>query len=205
MTSQGGLAAATVTRERLPRWFAALATVYFGFLAVFVPLKQFPIWVKHAPGSAVYAYLVIVAVAVILGCYRGSRLALYLDWNGVTVRNYFRTYRIGWSEVKCFADGNAGLQTSRGFAWALSVMSNHDRRPVVAVATTRYSGARPETLAAIREHAELLGIAVDLTGVARRLRPRRRNFVGDMLLWMGIILSVYYLLGAAGVNTAGGA
>jgi hypothetical protein len=79
----------------------------------------------------------------------------------------------------------------------------HDRRPVVAGATTRYSGVRPETLTAIREHAELHGIAADLTGVAKKLRPRRRNFVGDILLWMGITLSVFYLLAALGVNTAG--
>jgi hypothetical protein len=79
----------------------------------------------------------------------------------------------------------------------------HDRRPVVASATTRYSGARPETLTAIRQHAELHGIAANLTGADTKLRPRRRNFVGDILLWTVISFSVFYLLAAIGVNTAG--
>jgi hypothetical protein len=200
MADQDGPAVAAVARERVPRWFASLATVYFGFLAIFIPLKQFPSWVRHQPGSAVHAYLIIIAAVLILGCYRGSRMALRLDQNGVTVHNYFRTYRIRWSEVKSFVDGDAALQLNDvGSAWALGVMT-HARRPVVASATARYSGARPGTLAAIREHAELHGIATELTGVAKKLRPRRRNFVGDMLLWMGIMLSFFYLLAALGVN-----
>jgi Bacterial PH domain len=181
--------------ERLPRWFAVLTTVYFGFLAVFVPFKQFSSWVKHVPASAVDVYLVIVAAALILGCFRGWRMGLHLDGNGVTVRNYFRTYHIGWPEVKCLADGNAGLQLGGNgqFAWALSVMT-HDGRPVVASATTRYSGQRSETLTAIGQHAELHGIAADLAGVAQKLRPRRRNFVGDLLVWTGILLAAWYPL-----------
>jgi hypothetical protein len=193
MAIQGGLAAATVAGGRLPRWFAALVTIYFGFLAIFVPLREFPVWVKNAPRSAADVYLVIVATALILGCYRGWRLALHFDVSGVTVRNYFRTYRIGWSEVSCFADGNAGLATSQGFAWALSVVTR-ERRPVVASATARYHGARPDTLTAIRHHAELHGIAADL--------PRRRNFVGDILVWLGITAALFYALGL--LDAAGG-
>ncbi len=193
MVSQAGSAAAAVIGERLPRRFATLVTIYFGFLAVFVPLKQLPSWVKHAPGPAVDVYLAIVAVALILGCYRGWRLALHLDRDGVTVRNYFRTYHIGWSEVKCFADGNAGLWVTGSSAWALCVVT-HDGRPVVASAATRYSRARPDTLTAIKQSAEHHGIPADLAGEAQKLRPRRRNFAGDLLLWLGIILAAWYPL-----------
>jgi hypothetical protein len=195
-----GLAAATVAGGRLPRWFATLVTIYFGFLAVFVPLREFPVWVKNAPRSAADVYLVIVATALILGCYRGWRLALRFDASGVTVRNYFRTYRIGWSDVNCFADGNAGLATSQGFAWTLSIVTR-ERRPVIASATARYHGARPETLTAVRHRAELHGIAADLAGVAKKVRPRRRNFAGDILVWLGITAALFYalsLLDAAG-------
>lgn len=199
MLSQDGPTAGTVAGARFSRWSATLITLYFGFLALLVPLKQFPSWVKHAPVPTVDVYLVIVAVALVLGCSRSWRLALLLDGNSVIVRNYFRTYRIGWTEVKCFADGNAGLQTSGGFAWALSVVT-HDGRPVVASATTRYGRARPETLTAIRQRAELHGILANLAGIAQKVRPRRRNFMGDILLWLGIPLTVFYSLSLLGIH-----
>jgi hypothetical protein len=138
-------------------------------------------------------YLVIVAVALIWGCYRGWRLTLRLDGQGVMIRNYFRTYHIGWSELSSLADGNAGLAIQGNFAWALTAITRN-RRPVVGSATTRYSGARPETLAVVRQAAELYGVAADVSGVARKLRPRRRNFLGDILLWLGIGLALFYPL-----------
>jgi hypothetical protein len=54
---------------------------------------------------AVTAYLVIAAVVSIWGCFRSWRTALRFDGQGVMVRNAVRTYRIGWHEVRCFADG----------------------------------------------------------------------------------------------------
>jgi hypothetical protein len=63
-----------------------------------------PTWVRsHTP--AVTAYLVIAAVVSIWGCFRSWRTALRFDGQGVMVRNAVRTYRIGWHEVRCFADG----------------------------------------------------------------------------------------------------
>jgi hypothetical protein len=199
MTIHDGVAAATVISERLPRVFSAVVTLYAAFVAVFVPMKQFPTGMRNAPRSAIDVYVVIVAVALIWGCYRGWRLALRLDGQGVTVRNYFRTYHIGWSELSNLADGNAGLAIQGNFAWALTAVTR-GRRPVVGSATTRYSGARPETLAVVRQHAELHGVAADVTGVARKLRPRRRHFLGDIFLWLGIVLAFFYpisLLSAA--------
>jgi hypothetical protein len=188
MTIDDGLTTATVVGERLPRLFAPVVTVYFGFLAVFVPLRY---GVKHEPRSAMDIYLAAVVVALILGCYRGWRQALIVDGTGLTVRNFFRTYRIGWSQVRTFADGNAGLAIGGSYAWALAVVTD-DLRPVVVSATTRYSGARAETLTVIRQHAELHGIAADVAGEARKLRPRRRNFVGDLIVWLVIFAAVWY-------------
>ena len=54
---------------------------------------------------AVIAYLILVAAVLIVGCLRSWRMGLSMDNHGVTIRNYFRTYRAGWGEVSRFADG----------------------------------------------------------------------------------------------------
>ena len=69
---------------------------------------------------------VIVIAALMGGWSRSSRIGLRIDANGLTIRNFFRTHRIGWREVARFADGSV-LSAGRGkdaFAayWALRVV-----------------------------------------------------------------------------------
>ena len=70
-------------------------------------LQDGPQWVRHVPRLAVIAYLVVVATALVWGCVRGWRIALCIDQDRVTVRNFFRTHRVSLTEVDCFADGSA--------------------------------------------------------------------------------------------------
>ena len=68
-----------------------------------------PHWVRHAPRPAVVTYLVILTALLIWGCVRGWRIGLRADHDGVTVRNFFRTYRFSLrpsaeSKVACAAD-----------------------------------------------------------------------------------------------------
>jgi hypothetical protein len=120
------------------------------------------------PGFA--AYLVIVVAAVIWGCFRSWRMELRMDNRGVTVRNYFRTYRIGWPEVSCFTDG-AVYAGAAGRQWALSVVRRNGR-VVTACCTScgtwRSGPPRDETLTAIWQGAERHGIpASAVTGHAK--------------------------------------
>jgi hypothetical protein len=113
------------------------------------------------------AYLVVIAAAVIWGCSRSWRMELRIDNRGVTVRNYFRTCRIGWPEVSSFADGavNAG---GAGRQWALKVIRRNGSA-VTACGTgleTFKGPPRGETLTAIRQCAERYGIPADVTGNA---------------------------------------
>jgi uncharacterized protein DUF2510/putative regulator of septum formation len=81
------------------------------------------------------------------------------------VRNYFRTYRIGWPEVRCLADGSVhGGQAGR--LWALGIVLR-DGRVVTASGTANGKrDARPETLTAIRQAAERYAVPAELTGTA---------------------------------------
>src|SRR5271156_1099815 len=104
MVDTGGRGLTTGVAERYPRWTAIFLTLFAGVMVVLLPLEKFPDRVKHDPVPAVAAYLILATIAVIVGCFRGWRMGLLIDQHGVTVRNYFRSYRFGWSEVKCFTD-----------------------------------------------------------------------------------------------------
>jgi hypothetical protein len=157
-----------------------------------------PLWVTIAAG-------VIVVAAAIGGCFRGSRVGLRIDASGVTIRNFFRTHRIGWSEVDRFADGTV-LSAGRGHYdlydayWALRVVLRDEhqtaaggpgrspvrqgRRRAVTARGTLGEFAHPETLTAIKRAADRYGIPAELTGNPRlrdgfwtRLRDRRERRV----------------------------
>jgi len=143
---------------------------------------------------------VILVAAAIGGCFRGWRIGLRIDASGVTIRNFFRTHRIGWREVDRFADG-AVLSLGGGndlyeAYWVLRVAlrderqtaagglgrspGRHGRRRAVTARGTLGEFAHPETLAAIKRAAERYGIPAELTGNPRlrdgfwtRLRDRR--------------------------------
>jgi hypothetical protein len=137
-----------------------------------------PLWIQHPAPWAVATYLVVVAAALIWGCFRGWRIGLGVDEDGVAVRNFFRTHRFGWPEVSCFADGSA-LGGESEHWWALSVVLRNGRA-VTARGTTRSGSPSPKTLAAIRQAAERYQIPAELTGTAmRRGSPRRHGLYAD--------------------------
>lgn len=109
------------------------------------------------------AAFVAGAAVLIWGWSRAWRMGLRLDDHGVTVRNFFRTYRISWAELRCFADGWVSLGES-GRLWALQAV-RRDGRVITAKGTSRGKGtARPETLAAIQQAAERYAVPAVLTG-----------------------------------------
>jgi hypothetical protein len=144
---------------------------------------------------------VIVVAAALIGGFRGSRIGLRIDASGVTIRNFFRTHRIGWREVDRFTDGTV-LSLGRGndlyeSFWVLRVVLRDERqtaagepgrspgrhgrrRAVTARGTLAEEFAHPETLTAIRRAAQRYGVPAELTGNPQlrdgfwtRLRDRR--------------------------------
>jgi hypothetical protein len=79
------------------------------------------------------------------------------DDRGIMVRNYFRTYRIGWAEVSRFTDcwGQWG--------WDLGV-ALHNGRNVMAWGAT----PRSKALIAVGQAAQRYDIPADLTGTIER-------------------------------------
>jgi hypothetical protein len=61
----------------------------------------------NAPVTHAWVAAGVILVATLIGgCFRGWRIELRIDASGVTIRNFFRTHRIGWHEVARFADGS---------------------------------------------------------------------------------------------------
>jgi len=168
MTSRNRPGVTTVVARPGHRRFVIIITALFGVCAL-APLagkhlltKQSPKWapqlIPHVPRAVGTADLAIVAVALIWSCFRSWRMGLYMDYQGVTVRNYFWTYRFRWPEVAGIVDGSV----LGGWYWALRVLVRGGQA-VTASGTARYK-ARPQELTAIREAAESHGISADLRG-----------------------------------------
>jgi hypothetical protein len=157
MTSTDVSGVTTNVAERTARWTAIADTILFGALAVSGPLSKYPNWAMHM--AAVIAYLILVAAVLIVCRLRSWRM----DNHGVTIRNYFRTYRAGWDEVSRFADGavNTGADGRR---WALRVILQ-DGRAITACGTWRYRPARNETLSAVQQGAGRYGVPADVHGI----------------------------------------
>jgi hypothetical protein len=95
---------------------------------------------------------------------------LRLDDDGITVRNFAQTYRIGWHEVRRFKDGWEPGRRGRHW-WALCIVL-HDERVIIADGTSSLkTAACPETLAAIRQAAERHGVPAELTGMPPAAEP----------------------------------
>jgi hypothetical protein len=92
---------------------------------------------------------------------------LRFDDQGVTVRNWFRTYQIGWAEVRRFTDGALADGGDDQRIWALYVML-HRGRTVMARAAARRLDASSETLVSIGQAAQRYNIPADLTGTIER-------------------------------------
>ena len=167
MISGGETSEATIVAARYPRWIALVGTAVYGALAILGPLNKYPSLPKHVPVIVIYLVSIVLATALVWGFSRSWRMGLRMDDRGVTVRNYFRTYRIGWPEVNSFADGAVNGGAS-GRQWALKV--NRRNGPAVTACGTcleTWKGPpRDETLTAIRQSAERHGIPADVTGNA---------------------------------------
>jgi hypothetical protein len=81
---------------------------------------------------------------------------LRLDDTGITYRNFLRTHRIGWDQVRWFRDGEADAR------WRLRMVLR-DGHAIEFAASARWEG-RPEALAAIRQAAARHAVPVVLTG-----------------------------------------
>jgi DivIVA domain-containing protein len=130
-----------------------------------------PQWARHAASLA--SYLAVVASIAALLLYRGWRTGVRFDGDGLTIRYFFGTRRIGWHEVSRFADGRtAGMGEGAGRVWALEVVLRDGR--VVTVKATARDGrsAAPKVLTAVLQAAELYGIPAALTGVRSNRRSR---------------------------------
>lgn len=162
---------ATMTAPGSVRVFWIFATLVAGFFPISA-VTATP-WFRHGPVPAV-ASVALLAVAVIWGCSRARRIRLDMDDHGLTVRNYFWTYRFNWTEVRCFTNGSVYLGDQER-PWPLRVVLR-DGRAVTAVATADAAGSNAK-MTAIRRAAKNHGIPADLGGVdlAPPVRaPRRR-------------------------------
>jgi hypothetical protein len=117
---------AIMIAERYPRWSAVIFTPLVALLPGLLFMQNSQTLLPRGHVSAAVAYLVIAAAVSIWGCSRGWPIGLRLGDDGITVRNYRHTYRIGWPEVRCFADGsvNGG---SDGRLWALGIVLRDGR------------------------------------------------------------------------------
>ena len=162
---------AVIVAERYRRWSAVIFTPVAAGVSALLITQRFQSLPPHGRVLATVACLAVAAAVSVWGCTRGWRIGLRLGDDGVTVRNYFRTYRISWPEVRCFADGSVSGGES-GRLWALDVVLR-DGRTVTASGTARSAqDARPQTLAAIRQAAARYGIQAELTGTASKRGSR---------------------------------
>ena len=80
-------------------------------------LVNAPAWVRHGDTAAVVAYAVAVVIALASACARAWRMQLRIDEDGVTIRNFYRMHRIGWSEIGQFEDGSRWLGWEASEVW----------------------------------------------------------------------------------------
>jgi hypothetical protein len=175
-------AAATTIRSWTDRIRAAALSLMLVFLAgttLLVAGLDSLGWAKHALVPAVAAYLAVAGLVVTWRiCLSGVRF----DDQGITVRNFFRTYRLSWPEVSEFTDGAASLGEET--LWALKIMLR-DGRTVTAAGTMRMERKRKgdfrrqsAVMTAIEQVAARYQIPVRLTGVPNRAKSQRRSRPG---------------------------
>lgn len=173
LRDQSGLGSVVRIAERGPRWTAMMLSVFVAVLLVaFAQGYRMPMPVM------IGAYL-LVAVLGVWAVVRGWRIALLAGPDLLTVRNHFRTYRLGWHDVAEFSDGRMSGGEA-GTMWALRILRN-DGRAVTSQATARVRRARPSTAETIVEIARQHGIAESLTGRPARRKPQPPRSATDVL------------------------
>jgi hypothetical protein len=120
---------------------------------------------RHAPAATV---LLAGTAALIWGLSHAWRMGVLFGEQGVTVRNFFRSYEFGWDQVRCFADGLVVKEGNPGsgnrYFWALKIVM-HDGRGIIPRGTvTRHASRR--TVTVIRQAGERYAIPVTVTGIA---------------------------------------
>jgi len=123
---------------------------------------------RHGDIGGVAAYLGGCAIALAWGCARAWRMQLRIDEHGVTVRNFLRTHRIGWTEIDRFEDGSRFLNATDGHAWALRVVRRDGRAVRSQMASHPRCRHRELLVEAVRQAAERHGIPADVTGLVMR-------------------------------------
>src|SRR5215469_16324579 len=94
-------------------------------------------WLRHSPPvrSAVEAGYVLV---LILGCVRALRAGLRMDRDGVTVRNFWWTYKVSWPQVSHLGHAEVGGDHLRDSTNVLAVMLRDGRtRPISTAPSSR--------------------------------------------------------------------
>jgi hypothetical protein len=130
---------------------------------------------KHALVPVLIAYYGVLGFVSIWLFYRIYRQRVRFDDQGIVVRNFSRSYRLGWPEVSHFADGNLVMRDQGGSMelWALQIVL-YDERAVTAAATMRIpwtakkeSPSLPKVLATLEQVAAHYRIPAQLTGKPR--------------------------------------
>ena len=117
----------------------------------------------------VAAYCAVVAPGFILLLYRTCTHGVCFDDAGITIRNFYRTYKLKWHDVRCFTDGQVGIlnEGARSYFWAVQIVM-HDGRSVNVEATMPWFwGAKsnvPRLLATIEQVTARYQIPAQLTG-----------------------------------------
>jgi hypothetical protein len=101
--------------------------------------------------AAVGDFVVIVGLPVIgYAIVRGFRISLVADGDDITIRNYFRTYRLRWAEV---AEMGIGVHQMGGVLSDAIFFRRHGRRLVVTAQATMLTRVERERV--LRDLARL--------------------------------------------------
>jgi hypothetical protein len=141
-----------------------------------------PSWVNRVPDAGVVVYLVGVGLAAIWLLWRSWRTGVRFDAKGITVRNFWSTRRIAFTEVSYLAD--AAYHGPNGSLWALRVMLRDGRSVKAWCLTDAGRQPKPATLDLLRQTAARYGIDAELTGQIS-LRPgarRRKSTCGAVMV-----------------------
>jgi Bacterial PH domain len=145
-----------------------------------VGLGNAPTWIRHGDIALVVVYASAVATALVWVCARAWRMQLRIDEHGVIARNFFRTYRIGWPEIRRFEDGSRWVGQA-GHIWALRIVYRDGRAVISTMASLggwRAVRRRAMLVAAVRQAAARYGIPAELTGNLPRTGSRPTGFLG---------------------------
>jgi hypothetical protein len=110
--------------------------------------------------SARVTCLAVAVLASVWPLYRGWRMGVRFDDHGVTVREFWRTDRFGWPDVKRFEDQRRATGSKR-WLWYLNIVLR-DGRVITMYLGTLKETASPKTLIAIRQAATRHEIPAEL-------------------------------------------